>query len=304
MKLAAISDLHAPESGIDLAQVSRQARAGGADALVVVGDAVNQFRPEALAQVLAALVDAAPVRVFVPGNHELWSANLSTAAIYERHLPALCERHGWRYLDAGPVVVGGVAIAGNIGWYDYSLTERESFAQARVAVGAEIIKAVRRKQPHSLPLHAVTEEQLAHKALVVLPPADGPWASRGPALVRWNDRRWVRLGVPDGVFAADCAARLREHLRQASNAAERVVAAVHTVPFREVLGPSVHPVDSLTRAYHGSAALGAVIGEFPKVKLVVHGHRHRPGAHDVGGLPVLNVTGKPGKGGGLVLREV
>ncbi len=41
---------------------------------------------------IGALAGAAPVRVFVPGNHELWSRDASTASLYERDLPALYER--------------------------------------------------------------------------------------------------------------------------------------------------------------------------------------------------------------------
>ncbi|MEW5852715.1 MAG: metallophosphoesterase [Myxococcota bacterium] len=304
MKLAAVSDLHYPESKANLEELAATAREAGAEALILVGDAVSQFHPPLLTEVLQTLRKAAPVCVFVPGNHELWSREASTAGIYERRLPALCEAQGWHYLDAGPVYVGEVAIVGNVGWYDYSLTDRETFPDAQVAFGEQILRAARRRPAATIPIHAVTDEMLATKAMVVLPPKDGPFADRGPALLRWNDRRFVRLGVSDRAFTEDCVRRLREHLREAENRAERIVAAVHTAPFGQALSPPVHPVEALTRAYQGAQTLGDVIMDSRKVVLAVHGHRHRPGVHQVEHLPVINVTGRPDRGGSVVVREV
>ncbi|MBI5493612.1 MAG: metallophosphoesterase family protein [Deltaproteobacteria bacterium] len=304
MRLAAVSDLHYPESGADLPALAAAVRDARADALVLVGDAVSQYHPPLLTEVLTAFTDACPVRVFVPGNHELWSREGSTARLYEQSLPDLCEQHGWHYLDAGPVYVGEVAIVGNVGWYDYSLTDRVTFADVRVALGAEALKAMRGKSCPTMPLGALTDEHLAEKSLVVVPPPQ--WAEAGfkPALLRWNDARWVRLGVSDAAFTLDCARRLREHLRQAENRAERIVVAVHTAPFLEALPTPGNPVEALTRAYQGARVLGEAIAESRKVVLAVHGHRHRPGVHDVNGLPVINVTGRPDRGGSVVIRDV
>lgn len=301
MKLAAVSDLHWPESKVDLDAIVRDALEARADALVLAGDAVSQYHPERLTHVFRTLRAAAPTCVYVPGNHELWRLEGPTAPLYERHLPALCEQHGWHYLDAAPVIVGDVAIAGNIGWYDYSLTDRTTFADWELAFGAEMFKAARRKPCRTVRVGDVTNELLAWKAAVIVPPAD---SGHRPHFLRWNDGRFVRLGVSDDAFTQDCVRRLREHLTDASNRAERVVAVTHMVPFAETLPVPTNPVESLMRAYQGSRVLGEVLLEFPKVRLSLFGHRHRPGVHTVGGLTSINVTARPDRGGNTVLRDV
>jgi predicted phosphodiesterase len=304
VKLAAVSDLHHPESKVDLAAIVAAAQAGGAQALVLIGDAVSQYHPPLLTEVFSTLRAAAPVCIYVPGNHELWSRDASTAALYERALPRLCEEHGWHYLDGGPVVVDGVAVVGNIGWYDYSLTDRTLFAEFPVALGGEILKAMRNKPCNTVPLGSITNEQLAEKHLVIVPPPEMAAAGFSPALLRWNDARWVRLGVSDAVFAADCARRLKEHLAQAENLAERIVVATHTAPFGRALGAPTNPVEALCRAYQGAEVLGETFLGNKKVVLSLFGHRHRPGVHQVEHLTVINVTGRPDRGGALVLRDV
>ena len=48
----------------------------------------------------------------------------------------------------------------------------------------------------------VTDEMLAEKHFVVVPTDEMAAQGLKPALLRWNDGRWVRLGVSDQAFAA------------------------------------------------------------------------------------------------------
>jgi predicted phosphodiesterase len=305
MRLAALSDLHHPESGVDLAGLAAQARAQNVDAVVLVGDAVSQFHPPLLSEVFAALREAAPIRAYVPGNHELWRKEGSAGHVYGRALPALCEAEGWHYLDSGPLVVKDVALVGNIGWYDGSLTDRETFPDFPVALGAmNILKAMKGAPCQTIPLKDVTNAQLAEKSLVVVPPPELAEKGFKPALLRWMDSKWVRLGVTDEEFTADCARRLGEHLAEASNKADRIVVATHMAPFAAALGKPQNPVEALVRAYQGASVLGERILESRKVALCVYGHRHRPGVAQVEHLPVINVTARPDRGGTLVVRDV
>jgi hypothetical protein len=76
------------------------------------------------------------------------------------------------------------------------------------------------------------------------------------------------------------------------------------VPFAEVLAAPVHPVDAVMRAWQGARILGEVALSSRKVVLTVHGHKHSPGEWRVAGVPALNVTARPDRGGSLVLRDV
>lgn len=299
MRLGALSDLHFPESGVDLEGLVQAALAANVEALVLVGDAVSQYHPDRLRHVLSVLRRAAPVCIFVPGNHELWSKEGSTAALYEVALPQLAQDYGFHYLDAGPVYVGDVAVVGNVGWYDFSLVHLTGFPGHRVALGDDMLKVARRQPAPTHPLEELTAAQLEAQHLLIIPPGTAK-----PAVMRWNDARFVRLGVTHAAFAQDCAKRLSLHLAQASLAAQRVVVATHTVPFAQVFAPPVSALEGLLRAYLGATCLGDAILEDSKVVLSVFGHWHRPGVHQVKHLTAINVTARPDRGGGLVVRDV
>lgn len=302
--LAAVSDLHWPESKADLAAMATQAQAAGAKAIIVAGDAVSQFHPERLRAVLSGLRSAAPQRIYLPGNHELWHKDAPAALLYEKHLPKIAEDEGWHYLDAAPAYVDDVAVVGNVGWYDYTLADRSTFPDFQLAFGQQMVLAARRKPCMTVRVADVTDEQLSYKAAVIIPPPLLQEAGLRPALLRWNDGRYVHLGVSDALFAEDCARRLDEHLRQAANRADRIVVATHTCAFAGALNKATNPVEALLRAYQGSLRLGEVIMDHRKVVLNVFGHRHRPGRHQVEHLPVINVTGRPDRGGHVWLGEV
>src|SRR5262249_52351260 len=68
-----------------------------------------------------------PVRkVLVPGNHDIWVEGEDKRGdswrVYTEHLPAISARHGFQYLDAGPLLLpeADAAIVGSMNWYDWS----------------------------------------------------------------------------------------------------------------------------------------------------------------------------------------
>jgi hypothetical protein len=107
----------------DLVELIAARVAGAADALIVAGDVTPHLA--VLADVLARLRAVVPTVVYVPGNHDLWCTK-DTPDSRRRYFdvfPELCAGVGARYLPAGPVVLDGVTLVGQTGWYDYSLRD-------------------------------------------------------------------------------------------------------------------------------------------------------------------------------------
>jgi len=87
--------------------------------LILAGDLVS-FAENRLDAAFRALAPYGGQILYIPGNHELWTEGGDSRRIYEETIPALCRRHGVHLLDEAPWVEGGVAVVGNVGWYDYS----------------------------------------------------------------------------------------------------------------------------------------------------------------------------------------
>lgn len=124
MRILVTSDLHPEVTG---AETIRRLVAGidreSPDAVVLAGDLGN---PSHLFEscLAAFLCLECPVAV-VPGNHDVWTGNGETSIrLYEELLPEITRSMGFHWLEKEPLILGdGIAIAGSIGWYDYSAAD-------------------------------------------------------------------------------------------------------------------------------------------------------------------------------------
>jgi putative phosphoesterase len=250
MRIALTSDLHLDSTQANRALVPHLARAiatHAPDVLVVAGDV--SAHDDRLRGCLETLRPAAPVCVFVPGNHDVWvarSAQAAGATSNQKHDDAIaraCADAGFTHLGLAPLVVGDVGFAGTIGWYDYTFTH---------------------------PRFAFTREEYTRKM-------------RGKH--RWMDRyyaRWVNGVAPERMSDPDVTALRVSELRaqlaalDAEGAVREVVVVSHHLPFDEVLREPQEPVHAYFRAYLGSRALGAAVRESAKARTVCAGHIHRP----------------------------
>ena len=96
------------------------------DVLVLAGD----LGTGSLFDDCLALFDDLPCcKALVPGNHDVWvseEASRDSLQVYQTKLPALAARHGFHYLDAGPLLLpeADLALVGSMNWYD---TNRSAF---------------------------------------------------------------------------------------------------------------------------------------------------------------------------------
>ena len=202
----------------------------GGDVLLVVGDTACGDG-ESLEQCLSKFRFAGP-KLFVAGNHELWTARGDSDALFSRELPAR--------------VRAGVALAGKRsirGWRHGDCGER---GVVRLLLCAE--------QPRDTgtvlwskisPGAAERFEELAH----LFVPSEDIGAAAREVVARWNDGRYVRLGMSDGAFLGRRLADLDAGLTEVRGA-RQVIAAVHHLPFRAVL-PSSHSAMGLCQGVSG-----------------------------------------------------
>ncbi len=270
MRIILTSDLHydVQRSKAPTDEIARKIVAAGGDLLVLVGDSAAVDL--AILERLLSLFDAFNGRrLFVAGNHELWVApGADSFRRWEVELADVCKRAGYHYLDALPFVESGLAIVGSVGWYDYT------FRSASLRI------PLRFYQHKVAPGRAAAEESLRHLVTGyddIPPGADG-------IFVRWMDGVRANLGMSDVEYTHLLAARLRTHLVEATARVDRVVAAIHHVPFHQLVPRTMHPNFAFAEAYMGSELLGEVLLDFPQVRDVYCGHAHRRKTVRVGGL--------------------
>jgi hypothetical protein len=107
-------------------------------------------------------------------------------------------------------------------------------------------------------------------------------------MARWNDGKFVKLGRSDTQFLDERMAELRRSLDNVKNCS-RVVAAIHHLPFRELLPPSHSAQWDFTKAYLGSERIGQLLEEYPNVTTAYSGHSHFARVATVGHVHAINI---------------
>jgi hypothetical protein len=253
MRLLATADLHynhAVSRPLAEQLIDAMNRDGG-DALLVVGDTATADG-DALERCLCRFRFPGP-RLFVAGNHELWTSGPDSYAVFHEELPRRVRALGWHWLEGNPFTCGDVAVVGSVGWYDYSFAQADlqiprRFYEAKISPGAA--------------------ERLAPELLC----DDVPSVARD-VVARWNDGRFVKLGRSDEAFLDELLIGLTRSLESVKDAG-RIVAAIHHLPFAALLPAPRIPQWDFAKAYLGSARLGELLLRYPNLTQVLCGHSH------------------------------
>lgn len=266
MRIIITADLHynVARSKAPTRAIAEQICRTGGDCLLFVGDTAScdlTILEEAF-----ALFDAFKgPRLAVAGNHELWmppGMGINAADSlhrYENELRQACVRSGVHYLDDAPFYLGDVGFVGSVGWYDFSFRPSTMkvplrFYRHKVAPGA-----------------ASYYEQHKH----LLERADDLPAGANDLTCRWMDGVRVKLPMGDIDFTQHLSQKLRRHLLEADERCDQIIAAVHHLPFSELVPHSVIPNWEFATGFLGSELLGEVLLEFPKISHLFCGHSHR-----------------------------
>src|ERR1019366_6331970 len=153
--------------------IARMNAAGG-DVLVVLGDTAVADGGD-LEVCLSQFQFSGP-KLFLAGNHELWTEGPDSQVIFTEQLPARVRALGWQWLETEPFVAGNVAVVGTMGWYDYS------FAAARLEIPRRFYAA------KVSPGAAERDSNLAHR---FDPSDDIPLIAR-QMIARCNDGKFIK----------------------------------------------------------------------------------------------------------------
>jgi len=271
MRLIATADLHYNHARSARLAEELIERINGeqADALLVIGDTATTDGT-ALEKCLGMFRCRGP-RLFVAGNHELWSRDGDSYRLFKEELPRRVRGAGWHWLQDEPFVAGGWAIVGSIGWYDYS------FASAGLGIPLRFYE--QKVSP------GAAAASPAHQWL--LEGDDVPEHARH-MYARWNDGRFVRLGRGDPAFVEELLGQLQRQL-EALRHVPHVLAAIHHLPFTELLPPPNVALWEFARAYLGSSRFGECLRRFPNVRQVLCGHSHYPAEVRIGPIHAINL---------------
>jgi predicted phosphohydrolase len=270
MRLLATADLHFNHAkSRELArQCISDMNAAGGDVLLLVGDTASGDAGQ-LEEALSLFTFDGP-KLFVAGNHELWTRTGDTRTHFEADLPARVRAMGWHWLEGAPFVAGDVAIVGSVGWYDYSfappsLNIPRRFYEAKVSPGA-----------------AERLSEFAHLLGPDVPP------EAGEILARWNDGKFIRLGESDESFLKRLLEGLKAQL-DALVSQRTILAAVHHLPFASLVPPRHSASLDFAWAYLGSGRIGELLLRYPNVQRVLCGHSHFAAAAQEGHIAVTNI---------------
>jgi len=253
------------------ALAAEMCRAGG-DALVIAGDTFAHD-PALLEQCLRLFKGFAGARLLVAGNHDLWTRDGDSFALYDRLIPDVSRACGFHCLDAGPLVLGDVAFVGTVGWYDYSFRDPSigvplRFYRSKVAPG-----------------YARRDARFAH--LLADASDIPPHAFRAGSL--WMDGVMIRWELDDPGFNRLTLERLEGQLAEVEPRARTIVAVTHHIPFAEMLNRKADPSWAFGNAFMGSVGLGETLRRHPKVRHVVCGHSHHRDRRQLGPILAVNV---------------
>ena len=272
MRLLVTADLHYnhPKSKPLAAELIEQINRAGGDVLLLVGDTAVADG-DCLEECLGRFRFAG-TKLFVPGNHELWTTGSDGYEVFSAVLPRRVREAGWHWLQGEPLRIGDVAFAGSLGWYDYA------FAQAELEIPRRFYE--RKVSPGAA-------ARLSEFADLLESDDDLTPAAR-EVVARWNDSKFVRIGRSDEQFLDELLAALRGQLESLRDA-PRVVAAVHHLPFRELLPPQRNAQWDFAKAFLGSPRIGELLLGFPNVSHLFCGHSHYAAEARVGHIQAVNI---------------
>ena len=272
MRLLVTADLHYnhAKSKTLAREAIGQMNAAGGDGVLVIGDTAAADGPE-LEECLSLFAIPGP-RLFVAGNHELWTMGPDSLRLFQEDLPRRVKSIGWQWLQNEPFVVDAAAIVGSLGWYDYTFAQRslgipDRFYRQKISPGA-----------------AERFDELGH----LFDPRDDIAPPAMQIVARWNDGRYVHLGRSDEAFLNELLTTLAAQL-DALSSCPRVIAAVHHLPFHELLPPSHSGQWDFAKAYLGSEKIGDLLLRYPNVREVFCGHSHFPAEANVGHIRAVNI---------------
>jgi hypothetical protein len=239
------------------------------DLLLLIGD-TGTADGDAIEQCLSRFLFPGP-KLFIAGNHELWTHGENSHQLFKEQLPKRIKSAGWHWLEGNPYMTDHFAIVGSVGWYDYSFAQPQlgipqRFYEQKVSPGA-----------------AGQLDKYTH----LLEQADDVPPHAREIFARWNDGQFVKLHRSDEQFLDELLADLRRQLESLTN--KPILAAIHHLPFADLLPPSHNAQWDFAKAYLGSDKLGQLLLQFPNIHTLLCGHSHFQADAQINHIRAMNI---------------
>jgi 3',5'-cyclic AMP phosphodiesterase CpdA len=263
LRIAVTADLHygTRHASGNRATLDLAARLAGSppDLLILAGDigAGDDFD-----RCLSLFTHLPSRKVAVPGNHDIWvrsdDARGDSLDVYDRHLPAVCRRYGFTYLDRQPLVLpeSDLGVVGTMNWYDYTWDN----------------DLLRQAAPDDW------QERLRTKRF-----------TRG----MHNDANFVRWPLTDKTFTDRVVEKLTTDLDAVLDRVGHAIVVAHHPPLRGLLYPAPEPLplDALLwRAFSGNSRVEELLtARSERIPFVFCGHTHAARECRVGSMRGFNV---------------
>lgn len=271
MRLIATADIHFnhPRSRRLAEQLIGTINTREADVLLLVGDTAAADGDD-LEQCLSMFRFDGP-KLFVPGNHELWTHGPDSHVLFTTDLPRRVANAGWQWLQNQPFIHDDAAIVGSLGWYDFSMAPAhlgipQRFYENKVSPGAAA--------------------RLGEFAPLL--EADDIPASARDIVAKWNDGKFVHLHQTDQQFCQALIEQLKGQLATIEPD-RRIIAAIHHLPFAQMLPPRASAQWEFAKAYLGSTAFGQLLLQYENCTHMLCGHSHLPGQTMIGLITGINI---------------
>lgn len=240
MKIAYTSDIHignSKENSMIPDQIYNTLKNNIPDVFILAGDISRSSKH--LEKTLAVLKTLSCIKLFVPGNHDIWidEGCLNSYTKYVKLLPDIAQKNGFIPVWIEPLVYKGYGFCGSMGWYDYSFKDKHL---------------------------DVSDEKYADKIY------NG---------YTWMDKvyaRFIRDGryLTDKEITHLLFSDFTKQYEKVSKESEKVIALFHHIPFREFLVYRKESRWNFFNAYMGSSCFGDFLQKKQKIRLVICGHSH------------------------------
>jgi len=251
VKIVAISDLHILSNHQDslfLESIRRRVEEIKPDIFVIAGDISDYL--ETISESLNVLQIDDCVKLYVPGNHDIWfedNDGPGSLEKYARTLEEICKKYDFRYLPNAPFIHDETAFIGSIGWYDYSF----------------------RRFNLEIPEENYLQKEY-HGAV-------------------WYDIFKIDWGYSDSEATTLFNQKLEYDLRNLPESIKQVIFVSHHLPFKELtIYKNKLPWDFYS-AFMGAVSTGKILLDDKRVVLSISGHSHVRNMARIGKLTALTV---------------
>jgi hypothetical protein len=282
MKILGISDIHYHTNSIIindyLGMLLEVLEDLEPDLILITGDISHKIHEiEVVFKRLRAIFADIPI-LFVPGNHDIWQENkpkkVHDASIikgnkktiptskekYYELLPDLCEKKRIHYLPNRPIIIDKIGFAGTIGWYNYSFRNKE-FDHIVATDFADIFDLI------------LTEKKVLQYAIARY------------RMKKWKDQCWMDHYMIDWgrdnnnqIFTDEKLTNiflkeLTVDIKIISSKSEKIIVALHHVPFSSFVTHKGNINNDYFSAYLGSELFGELLKK-NQISNVFFGHTH------------------------------